>query len=705
VNREQITASGPEASGRRDNKKKAAEERVAKLRESINRYRYEYHVLDKSSISASALDSLKHELSQLEEQYPELITPDSPTQRVAGEPLKEFKKVTHQIPMLSLNDVFSSEELEAWVERVRKLILSEQFSFFVEPKLDGLAVSLIYEKGEFVLGATRGDGRVGEDVTVNLRTIESVPLTLESHAGNGLSKEIIKKALATRLEIRGEVVMSRTNFEFLNKEQAKKGLPMFMNPRNLSAGSIRQLDPKLTAARRLDFVAYQVLGDVGLITHEQEHLLAAALGFKSLRTKKVQRVSDVTQFLGDLERRREAFAFQTDGAVINVNETRLWPRLGVVGKAPRYTIAYKFAAEEVTTKILDIQVQVGRTGAITPVALMEPVKVAGSTVSRATLHNEDEISRKDIRIGDTVIIRKAGDIIPEVVSVLPDLRTGHEKPFRMPTKCPLCGSKIVKPEGEAVARCSNLQCFGQERERILHFVGRTGFDIDGAGEAVIDQLLQKSLIRDPAGLFFLKAGDIEALERFAQKSAENLYNAIQSSKKQPLARFLYALGIRHVGEQTAYDLAQFLVKRFGAISTVRELSKHLTSLTQADFAAIADVGPVVANSLDEAVTSESLLTVLAKLDKAGITLESPSRSAHLPLEGMTFVFTGSLLSITREEAEERVRELGGKASGSVSAKTDYVVIGDDPGSKADKARKLGVKILSEKEARQLLKLS
>lgn len=684
--------------------KSSVAQRIAKLRQSINRYRYEYHVLDKSSISDSALDSLKHELAQLEEQYPDLITADSPTQRVAGEPLKEFRKVAHQIPMLSLDDAFSRIELEAWVDRVKKLIPAEQYSFFVEPKLDGLAVSLAYEKGQFTLGATRGDGRVGEDVTMNLRTIESIPLVLEPPAKQRLLDEVIKRALNTRLEMRGEVVMSRNNFAALNQAQTKKGLPPFMNPRNLSAGSIRQLDPKLTAARRLDFVAYQIIADIGLTTHDQEHLLIAALGFKTLVTKKCRTVADLVRFLDDVQKRRQGFAYQTDGAVININETALWPRLGVVGKAPRYAVAYKFAAEEATTVVLDIQVQVGRTGAITPVALMKPVVVSGSTVSRATLHNEDEIKRKDVRIGDTVIIRKAGDIIPEVVKVLIELRSGHEKLFRMPTKCPLCASPIVRPLGEAIARCSNARCFGQEKERILHFVGRAGLDIGGAGEAVIEQLLQKNLIRDPGDLFFLTVGDLEALDHYAKKSAENLYAAIQASKKQPLSRFLYALGIRHVGEQTAYTLAEFLRQRLGRSTRPLELHRALIQLSIEDLENMDDVGPIVAKSLYIAVKSQPMRRLMGKLHHAGVVFELPPLRAKLPLAGKTFVFTGILSAITREEAEARVRELGGKPSSAVSEKTDYVVVGADPGSKLDKATKLGVRILSEAAARRLLHL-
>ncbi len=717
--------------------------RLEKLRESINRYRFDYHVLNKSTISEAALDSLKHELSQLESQYPDLITPDSPSQRVAGEPLKEFKKVTHKVPMLSLNDVFSSDELNEWIGRISKLAPNEHFQYLVEPKLDGLAVSLLYQNGELKIGATRGDGKVGEDVTQNLRTIESIPLklndVLNSSVGAMSSENAphttrdgrhgqqespdakrrlvsrpyediqmkIKKLLSGQCEIRGEVVISRRNFTRLNNNQVKNGQAPFANPRNLAAGSIRQLDAKLVAKRHLDFVAYQIISDVPLSTHQTEHHLLSVLGFKSLSVQKCDNSKEITQHLATILKSRDNNDFQTDGAVITVNEHRHWPLLGVVGKAPRYAVAYKFAAEEATTKILDIQVQVGRTGAITPIAIMEPVSVAGSTVSRATLHNEDEIKRKDVRVGDTVIIRKAGDIIPEVIRPLPELRSGHEKKFVMPTTCPLCGSKIMRPVGEAVARCINASCFGQEKERIIHFVSRAAFDIDGAGEAVIEQLLQSNLISDPADLFLLKQGDLEALPRFAEKSAENLINAINISKKISLPRFLYALGIRHVGEQTAFALAEALAGDFKKNqANVREVQSALDKLGVVELENIDDVGTVVAESILAFAKSDTARALMRKLNNADIFIEIPRIDrATQPLYGQSFVFTGTLETMTRGEAEAKVRQLGGKTSSSVSVNTDYVVAGTDAGSKLTKARALGVKIIDETEARKLLKLT
>ncbi|MFA6082618.1 MAG: NAD-dependent DNA ligase LigA [Patescibacteria group bacterium] len=681
--------------------KSEAKDRIDKLKASINQYRYDYHVLNKSTIPDAALDSLKHELSQLESQFPDLITSDSPTQRVAGQPLKQFKKVAHQKRMMSLNDVFSSEELGDWTVRISKLVSHANWDYLVEPKLDGLAVSLIYQEGQMVLGATRGDGRVGEDVTQNLRTIEAVPLSLYRLDSRLRGNDIARG----RFEVRGEVVISRKNFAKINAEQTKKGLPVYANPRNLAAGSIRQLDPKLAASRHLDFVAYQVMADFDILTHAEEHQLLRNLGFKSLDVGECRDVREIRDFLDDLQQKREHLPYQTDGAVISVNQKSYWEPLGFVGKAPRYAVAYKFAAEEVTTKIIDIQVQVGRTGALTPVAIMEPVVVAGTTVSRATLHNQDEIARKDVRIGDTVILRKAGDVIPEVVQVLTELRTGKEKKFVMPEKCPLCESKVVRPEGEAVARCANKNCFGQEKEQLVHFVSRAAFDVDGAGEAVIDQLLDNDLIGDAADLFFLKVGDVEALDRFAQKSADNLITAIAARKTIALNRFLYSLGIRHVGEQTAFALAQFLSNKVSGEITPTDLWHHLQKIDLETWQEIDDVGVVVGQSIFDYASSSIGQNLMQKFTKAGIKITIPSPSTHtLPLTGKTFVFTGEMASLTREEAESKVRELGGKASSSVSAKTDYVVVGENPGSKADKARELHVKIIYEKEAKNLLNM-
>jgi DNA ligase (NAD+) len=719
--------------------KEEAKARIEKLKGSINQYRYDYHVLNKSTIPDAALDSLKHELTKLEGQFPELITADSPSQRVAGEPLQQFNKVEHKTRMLSLNDMFSKGETGEWIARISKLIPGKKWNYLVEPKLDGLAVSLIYENGQFVLGSTRGDGRVGEDVTQNLRTIDAIPLSLNleqissSTSATNAVVEITRGSknnhidsgsnvrndnekdgnrpfantrdvrLKGRIEIRGEVVISRKNFAKINKEQENKGLPIYANPRNLAAGSIRQLDPKLAASRKLDFVAYQVIDDGTIKTHQEEHRLITEWGFKSLETKLCKTLDEIEQFLVHIHSVRDGLVYQTDGAVITVNEKELWGPLGIVGKAPRYSVAYKFAAEEVTTKVLDIEVQVGRTGALTPVAIMEPVLVAGSTVSRATLHNEDEIMRKDVRIGDTIILRKAGDVIPEVVSVLIELRSGKEKQFVMPNTCPLCESKIIRSKGEAVSRCSNKGCYGQEKETIIHFVSRLAMDIDGAGEAVIEQLMENGLIRDVTDLYFVKFDELKSLERFAEKSAQNLIEAIVKSKSVVLNRFIYGLGIRHVGEVTAYSLARFISEKIKQNEYgVKELwhAMHLISLE--DWQNIDDVGGVVGQSIFEYVHSKHTQELMDKFAKAKIVIKAPAVRTNLPLQGNTLVLTGELKSITREDAEMRIRELGGKASGSVSAKTNYVIVGENPGSKAKKAQELGIKIINEAEAFKLL---
>lgn len=669
--------------------KEEVKARIEKLKASINKYRYDYHVLNKSTIPDAALDSLKHELVQLESQYPDLITADSPSQRVAGEPLKQFQKVEHKIRMLSLNDMFSKEETGEWIGRISKLIPGKSWNYLVEPKLDGLAVSLIYENGQFVLGSTRGDGRMGEDVTQNLRTIDAIPLSVDDKS--------------SRIEVRGEVVISRKNFAKINKEQESKGLPIYANPRNLAAGSIRQLDPKLAASRKLDFVAYQVIAEGDIKTHHEEHNLITKWGFKSLEIKLCKSLDEIEQFLKHIHSEREGLVYQTDGAVITVDEKELWGPLGVVGKAPRYSVAYKFAAEEVTTKILDIEVQVGRTGALTPVAIMEPVLVSGSTVSRATLHNEDEIERKDVRIGDTIILRKAGDVIPEVVSVLKELRSGNEKKFLMPKLCPLCGSKTLKPEGEAVLRCSNKNCYGQEKESIIHFVSRQAMDIDGAGEAVIEQLMENGLIRDAADLYFVKFNELKSLDRFAEKSAQNLILAIEKSTTVVLNRFIYGLGVRHVGEITAYNLARFISDKLKKKEySADELWQVVQAVRLEEWQNIDDVGAVVGESICSYLHSSVAKALFTKFAKANLKIQSPVARASLPLQGKTFVLTGELHSITREDAEMRIRELGGKASGSVSAKTDYVIVGKNPGSKAKKAQGLGIKIIDEHAAKKLL---
>ncbi|HEY8108510.1 MAG TPA: NAD-dependent DNA ligase LigA [Patescibacteria group bacterium] len=652
--------------------KSEAKQRVAKLRDEIDHHRYLYHVEDRSEISPEALDSLKHELAQIEEQYPGLVAPDSPTQRIEGTVAKGFKKVTHSRPMLSLTDVFDADEFRAWEARIEKLAGAKP-EYFAELKYDGLAIAIRYEKGIYQQAATRGNGRVGEDVTTNVRTIESVPLKLRK---------------PVTVEIRGEVYMPYEDFEKVNKAQERAGKPTYANPRNLAAGTLRQLDPKLVATRPLAFVAY-ALPDDSLKRHAEEHDRARKLGFPTGKFDKVCKdVDEVVAFWREMEKKRQSLPYQIDGTVVTVNDRRLFRRLGVVGKAARGNVALKFAPEQVTTKVLDIRVNVGRTGAVTPFAVMEPVQVAGTTVSRATLHNEDEVARKDIRIGDTVILQKAGDIIPEVVQPLPKLRTGKERKFRMPKECPNCGTTLVRPEGEAVTRCSNPDCFALEAGRLEHFVSKDAMDIDGIGEKLVRQLLEEGLVRDPADLFALKVGDLEPLEKFAEKKSQAVVDGIRAAREVPLGRFIYALGIRHVGLQTALDLAD----EFDTLERLRKATAE--KLEQ-----VEGVGDVVAAELETWLKEPANRKLLDRLAKE-VTVTKPKKTDELV--GLTFVITGTLSDMSREEAQQRIRGKGGKATNSVSKETDYVVAGENAGSKLVKAEKLGVKVIDEAGLRKLL---
>ncbi|MGA2417846.1 MAG: NAD-dependent DNA ligase LigA [Candidatus Staskawiczbacteria bacterium] len=659
--------------------KQQAQQRIKKLREVINHHRYLYHVLDRQEISDSALDSLKKELFDLEQEYPDLITTDSPTQRVGGKALKEFKKVKHTQRMLSFNDAFSKEDMDDWYERFIKLVSEKEknkIDYYCELKIDGLAIELIYKDGFLHTGATRGDGNIGEDITQNLKTVEAIPLTIEN------KKEII---------VRGEVFITKKEFERINKEQKAKGLPVYANPRNIAAGSVRQLDPKITASRKLDSFAYELLTDFGQKTHEDKHKILKDLGFKTNKHNKYcKNLEEVIKFREHWRKEREKLDYEIDGIVVIINNNEIFEKLGVVGKAPRGAIAFKFPQAQSTTKVLDIKVQVGRTGAMTPVAVLEPVQVTGITITRATLHNEDEIKRLGLKIGDTVIVGRAGDVIPDIIKVLPELRTGHEKNFKMPTHCPSCGTKLIKSETEVLLRCPNPKCFAKQRRNFYHFASRTAFNFDGLGPKIIDRLLDEGLIQDPSGLFDLKEQDVVGLERFAEKSAENLIKSIQDKKEITLAKFIYALGIRNVGEETAIDLAKY----FQNIKKIKEAKLE-------DFEKILDIGPVVAKSIHEWFSEKDNLKFLERLEnKVKITNSKP---ASHKLSGKIFVLTGTLEKMSRDEARAKIRDLGGDVSESVSSKTDFVIVGSEPGSKADKAKKLGVKILSEKEFLNLVK--
>ena len=661
--------------------KHQAQQRINKLREVINHHRYLYHVLDKQEISDSALDSLKKELFDLEQVFPELITADSPTQRVGGKPLKEFKKIRHDQRMLSFNDAFSREDMEDWQERFLKLLPEKEknkIDYYAELKIDGLAIELIYRDGVFQTGSTRGDGNVGEDITQNLKTVEAIPLTIDD------KREII---------VRGEVFITKKEFERINREQKAKGLAVYANPRNIAAGSVRQLDPKITSGRKLDSFAYELLTDLGQVTHEDKHKILKELGFKTNKHNKYcKNLEEVLHFRQHWIKEREKLDYEIDGVVVLVNNNGIFEKLGIVGKAPRAGIAFKFPQSQSTTKVLGITVQVGRTGAMTPVAVLEPVQVTGITITRATLHNEDEIKRLGLKIGDTVIVGRAGDVIPDIIKVLPELRTGKEKNFKMPTVCPSCGTKLEKTETEVLLRCPNPKCFAKHRRNFYHFASRIAFNFDGLGPKIIDRLLDEGLVNDPADLFDLKEKDVLGLERFAEKSAENLIKSIQDRREIPLAKFIYSLGIRNVGEETAIDLA----KHFQNIKKIKEAKLE-------DFEKILDIGPVVAKSIFEWFCEKDNLNFLERLEKkVKITNPNPKPGSN-KLKGKTFVLTGTLEKMSRDEARAEIRELGGDVSESVSSKTDYVVVGLEPGSKAEKAKNLGVKILDEAEFLKLIK--
>ncbi len=659
-----------------------AKKRIAKLKKEINYHRYLYHVLDRPIISDAALDSLKHELKKLEDRYPEFITPDSPTQRVGGKPLPAFKKVRHKVPMLSLEDAFSLEELEEWERKNHRLLPGVNFDYFAEIKFDGVAVSLVYKDGLFKTGATRGDGVVGEDVTQNLKTIESIPLRLaedKRHNPRGLG-------LTGEIEIRGEVVMTYKSFLKVNEERKKKGEPLYANPRNTAAGSIRQLDPEITRKRELTFFAYDLISDLGQKTHEEEHKIVKQMGFKIHKdTKFCKDLKEVWRFIEATGKIRKKLAFQIDGVVIVINQNKFFQSLGVVGKAPRAMIAYKFPAEETTTVVEDIKAYVGRTGALTPVAHLRPVQVAGSTIKRATLHNIDEIRRKDVRIGDTVIIHKAGDVIPEVVQVLRNLRPAGAKTYQMPKKCPICKTPVEKISGEVAIRCPNKNCPAQQREKFLHFVKRDAFDLRGFGPAIIDQLLEAGLVKDQADLFLLEQEQLQDLERLAEKSASNLIKSLKARKEIDLARFIFALGILHVGTETARDLSEHF-----------QTLDNLVKAKYEDLRAIEGIGGKVARSIFSFFQNKKNLALIRKFKKVGVKVKTAAARKG-KLAGQIFVLTGKLSSMSRPQAKERINQLGGRTASSVSKKVNYVIVGEEAGSKLKEAKKRGIKIISEKE--------
>lgn len=669
--------------------------KIEKLREEINFHNYRYYALDDPVISDAEYDQLMRNLENLEKQFPNLVIPSSPTQRVGAPPLEKFEEVRHGTPMLSLANAFEEAEVKEFDSRVKRFLKTTgDIEYCAELKMDGVAVELIYENGLFTTGSTRGDGFVGENVTQNLKTVKTIPLTLIPGQG---------ESPPSRLEVRGEVYLPIKALEELNRQREKSGETLFANPRNAAAGSLRQLDSSITAKRPLDIFCYGV-GQVSVRSFETQWDLLQTLlhwGFKvNPNRRRCRKIEEVFDFYREMDESRDKFPYEIDGVVIKVNSLRLQETLGNIARSPRWALAFKFKPKQVTTKIRDIIVNVGRTGALTPTAIMDPVRVGGVEISRATLHNQDEIDKKDVRIGDTVVIQRAGDVIPEVVRVVVEKRTGQEKKFRIPDKCPACGSDVEKPRGEkkkkemAVARCTGIACPAKLKENIIHFASRNALNIEGLGEKIIEQLVDKGLVKDYADLYALTLEALLTLERMGEKLGGNILAALQRSKKTSLDRLIYALGILHVGEH----IAKLLVREF---STLEELSRA----SMEKLKTINGIGDEIAASIVQFFKQKDNQKVIRKLKELGV--EYPSQLLHVPptlrkLEGKIFVFTGALKTLSREEAESRVESLGGNASSSVSKKTDFLVVGEDPGSKYEKAKNLGVKIITEDEFLKML---
>jgi DNA ligase (NAD+) len=657
--------------------RQAAQTRIEELRELLNKYNYEYYVLDRPSVPDAEYDRLMQELIALEEQYPEFKTKDSPTQRVGGQPLDAFQKVEHRIPMLSLANAFHEGDLRDFDRRVRQEV-GDDVAYVCELKIDGLAVSVRYEDGYFVQGATRGDGVTGEDITENLKTIRSLPLRLKE---------------AVTLEARGEAYMPKASFERLNEQRKQRGEELFANPRNAAAGSLRQLDPKIAASRHLDLFVYGLANaeELGIDSHSAALDYLQTLGFKvNPERRRCANIDEVIRFVNEWHEKRPQLPYEIDGIVIKVDSFEQQEQLGATAKSPRWAIAYKFPAEEVVTKLIGIELNVGRTGVVTPTAILEPVRVAGTTVQRATLHNEDFIREKDIRIGDSVVIKKAGDIIPEVVNVVFDRRTGEEVPFVMPTHCPECGSELVRLEGEVALRCINPKCPAQIREGLIHFVSRQAMNIEGLGEKVITQLFREGLIHDVADIYRLTKEQLINLERMGEKSATNLLGAIEASKQNSLERLLFGLGIRHVGAKAAKVLAEHF-----------ETMDRLQNATKEELMSIHEVGEKMADSIVTYFAKPEVKELLNELRVYGVNMEykgpktPKAGDVDSYFAGKTVVLTGKLESLSRNEAKEKIEQLGGKVTGSVSKNTDLVIAGADAGSKLAKAEQLNIEIWDE----------
>jgi len=661
----------------------ALKRKVERLREEIEYHNYRYYVLDQPEISDAQYDRMMRELEKLEEENPDLRSPNSPTQRVGAPPLEAFEIVRHTLPMLSLSNAFDENEARDFDKRIKRFLGStDKIVYVAEPKLDGLAVELVYERGFLTIGSTRGDGVNGENITQNLRTIKTIPLQL-------IRKEI---PAPDRLEVRGEVIIRIDKFKELNRKREEAGEPPFANPRNAAAGSVRQLDSKITRQRPLEIYCYGVGEVIGKNFKTHWEILQTFPKW-GLRTnphiRRCQSIDEVLDYYHEMNERRENLPYEIDGIVIKVDRLDLQTRLGEISRSPRWALAFKFAPKQETTKILDIVVQVGRTGALTPVAVMEPVRLGGVEVSRATLHNQDEIDRLDVKVGDTVLIQRAGDVIPEVVQVITSKRKGTEKAFRMPSKCPVCGAEVVKEE--VIYRCIGLDCPAQLKGRIKHFASKRAMDIDGLGVKLIDQLVDKGLVKDVADLYYIKKDELIALERMADKSAQNIIDAIEKSKTKPLGKFLFALGILHVGETTAEDLAN----HFPRLDDFFHLSEE-------DLMEVEGIGPEVSASVVRFFKDKKNRESIERLEKAGVKLIESKGKEKGKLAGKTFVFTGTLKTYGRDEARNLVESLGGTTASSVSKKVDFVIVGEDPGSKLDKARDLGIKTLTEEQFKKMI---
>ena len=656
------------------------EEKIDKLINLLNYYNYKYYVENNPVVSDYEYDKLYHQLLELEKKYPQFIKPYSPTQRVGGQPLKEFKTVQHKIPMLSIDNTYSSDELIEFDKRVKRMADVEYVDYVVELKYDGVAVSLIYEDGKFTLGASRGDGFRGDDITENLKTVKTLPLSIP-----------YKKPI----EVRGEVYMRKDDFEKLNREREKNGEQLFANPRNATAGSLKLLDSKEVAKRNLQLFVYQGIVGNDFETHWDVMNFLKELGFPvSPHMKHAENIKEVIDYCNEWEEKRFSLPYNIDGMVVKVNSLSLQEKLGTTTKSPRWVVAYKFPAEQVSTIIKDVTVQVGRTGTLTPVAILEPVEISGTIVSRATLHNFDEIKRLGVKIGDRVFVEKGGEIIPKIVKVIPEARDGDEKDIPVPEKCPVCGNPVIKDTGEVAIRCPNVRCPAQVKERIIHFASKNAMDIEGLGEQWVNIFVDKGLLSDYGDIYYLKYENLINLERMGDKSVKNLLNAIKDSKNRPLSRLIFALGIRYIGTHAS----EILAENFSSID-------HLAEATFDQLSSIDEIGPVMAESIVEFFKNEENLRVIEKLKKAGVKTSREEKEIEKKdvLSGLTFVITGTLKNYTRDEITDYIKSLGGKVSSSVSKKTDYIICGEEPGSKLQRGKQLGIKIISEEEFEQLVK--